>query len=98
MTIQNAGSFGCLLFAQCQDYSGHNYNKSQINLSKILGNNDGKFVWGGHDFHKEASGIELKDEHILVAKLRANNGAMILASVDLNEAITNSDGGLAFTK
>ncbi|KAE8152430.1 Cyanovirin-N [Aspergillus avenaceus] len=43
-------------------------------------------------FHLSAEDIEIQDNHLLVAKLRNEDGDLVDAEIDLNQHLGNNDG------
>jgi hypothetical protein len=90
---------GHTLSAICKTRSGGSV-KSKLNLNTCLGNNDGRFTWGGENFSLSAWKVKLHDSDDglkLKAHLqRVDPNDHIHDSVNLDERITNDDGTLVY--
>ncbi|KAJ5494889.1 hypothetical protein N7539_000005 [Penicillium diatomitis] len=79
-------------------------NESHFDLNECIGNNDGRFEWGGENFSHSAEEIHFTlDERedgpavpILRAQLGNMEGEMCYADINLGERITNNGGNLEF--
>ncbi|RMJ23520.1 CVNH domain-containing protein [Aspergillus sp. HF37] len=96
ITLQNRHTLRC----QCAKPDG-TFENSQIDLNECLGNNNGKFVWGGDNFADSASQIHLSIEGeagvpYLHAQLNDRHGSVQSASVNLGECIRNEVGELEY--
>ncbi|RJE26799.1 CVNH domain protein [Aspergillus sclerotialis] len=96
ITLRNNHFLHCF----CQKPDG-SYECSQIDLNDCLGNNNGKFVWGGDNFANNASQIHLSIEGeagvpYLHAQLNDRKGSVQSASVNLGECIRNEAGALEY--
>ncbi|OJJ96694.1 hypothetical protein ASPACDRAFT_46868 [Aspergillus aculeatus ATCC 16872] len=86
----------------CQRREG-GWNKSKLRLDSCLGDNGGRFEWGGTEFTEQASNIKFNPEEgagrnpILRADLRDSAGNYLRnRDVNLAERINNYDGDLQF--
>ncbi|KAH2909303.1 hypothetical protein KXW25_004166 [Aspergillus fumigatus] len=89
-----------ILSSRCKRPDG-TYSFSEIDLNDCLGNNNGKFVWGGESFADSASQVHLALEWgegrpMLHAQLNDWHGSVQSASVNLGECIQNEAGGLEY--
>lgn len=62
-------------------------------LNRVLGNNDGSFVWGKQDFSASSFNIRLEGT-VLHADLRTIAGKLVHSSIDLNDKFYNNSGVL----
>lgn len=81
-----------ILLADCRTIDG-SYRFSSLDLDTLLGNIDGKFVWGKQGFSQSAREVSLEGT-ILTADLMNMAGVWVSASADLNPFIQNNDGVL----
>ncbi|KAJ5177223.1 uncharacterized protein N7482_003100 [Penicillium canariense] len=80
--------------------------KSELDLNKYIGNNNGSFEWEGENFKDRAEDIEFscepRDDGEEIPVLRANlgnlDGEKVSADINLVERITNEDGHLKFVE
>ncbi|KAF3395799.1 Cyanovirin-N [Penicillium rolfsii] len=78
--------------------------ESELDLNQIIGNDNGRFDWGGENFEHSAENIELTREErdegepipVLRAYLGTLDGENVPADINLAERITNDDGYLKF--
>lgn len=89
---------GHILIANLQDGSG-GVNRSQIDLNDFIGNDDGKFQWGGKGFQLEESAVDIyfnfegaDNQPILRAKLRDVDGNLHDRDLNLAENLENVFG------
>ena len=74
-------------------------NPTSINLDTCIDNLDGKLVWSGRNFSQTCANIKLDDTGnniLLNANCKKRNGALIPASINLDQRIDNQDGRLVF--
>ncbi|KAH8662570.1 Cyanovirin-N [Xylariales sp. PMI_506] len=89
------------VFGQLLDTSGAAI-PAELGLDGILGNDNGRFQWGGSGFSQCAVDVRIEpherrwDAVILRARLQAGDGNWYDADVNLNERIGNSDGDFWF--
>ncbi|KAL2839643.1 Cyanovirin-N, partial [Aspergillus pseudoustus] len=83
--------------------NGGGWNESRLRLDSCLGDNGGRFEWGGTEFTEQASNIKFNPEEgggrnpILRADLRDSAGRFLRnRDVNLAERINNYDGYLEF--
>ncbi|KAJ5623971.1 cyanovirin-N family protein, partial [Penicillium lagena] len=57
ITLRNRHTLSC----RCERPDG-SWSYSRLDLNECLGNNNGEFVWGGHNFAHSASQIHLSLE------------------------------------
>lgn len=74
--------------------------ESELDLNSCLGNNNGRFEWGGRDFSGSAENITFTVEGdaqvpILRARLQGSNDSSD-SDVNLAERIGNDNGSLSF--
>ncbi len=81
-----------ILLADCRTIDG-TYRFSSLDLDTLLGNIDGKFVWGKQGFSQSAREVTLEGT-VLTADLMNTAGAWVSASADLSAFIRNNDGVL----
>ncbi|TLD30522.1 hypothetical protein PspLS_02440 [Pyricularia sp. CBS 133598] len=71
-------------------------------LNDYIGNNEGRFEWGGSNFSESAEDISFNMEGdfqpILRARLRDSNGDVHDADINLAERIGNNDGSFHWRK
>ncbi|KAM5443537.1 hypothetical protein MferCBS31731_001310 [Microsporum ferrugineum] len=92
---------GRTLVADLRNDNGDFVN-ARLDLNTVLGNNDGRFCWGGGGFSDSASDIYFQFDQptnlpILRAKLTASDGSKFDGVVNLSERITNNNGSFEFT-
>ena len=85
------------LTAKCE-CSDSKWKDASIRLDDFLGNEDGFFLIGGHDFSKSANDVRIVSEGagttILYAELQKRNGDWGTDSINLDMFIENADGSL----
>ena len=85
------------LTAKCE-CSDSEWEDASIRLDDFLGNEDGFFLIGGHDFSKSANNVRIASEGaettILYAELQKRNGDWRTDSINLDMFIENADGSL----
>ena len=85
------------LTAKCE-CSDSEWKDASIRLDDFLGNEDGLFLIGGHDFSKSANDVRIVSEGaettILYAELQKRNGDWGTDSINLDMFIENADGSL----
>ncbi|OHF00959.1 CVNH domain-containing protein [Colletotrichum orchidophilum] len=89
---------GHILRARLQNGNG-DFVDAEINLNDFLGNDDGRFQWGGQGFAQSAEDIRFDlegDQPILRARLFNIGGEAIDADVNLCERLSNNDGHFHF--
>ncbi|GAQ33812.1 hypothetical protein ABZX51_003096 [Aspergillus tubingensis] len=74
---------------------------SEFDLNSCIGNDEGRFLWGGNDFAGSAEEISFSIEGednvpVLRAKLSNSEGEQFDADVNLAEHITNDNGELKY--
>ncbi|EAW11650.1 CVNH domain-containing protein [Aspergillus clavatus NRRL 1] len=89
-----------ILCSRCKRPDG-SWGFSELDLNDCLGNNNGKFVWGGGSFADSAAQVHLALEGadarpMLHAQLNDRHGSVQSASVNLAECIQNEAGGLEY--
>ncbi|KAH8766626.1 Cyanovirin-N [Diaporthe sp. PMI_573] len=76
------------------------YVDSEIDLNSCIGNDNGHFSWGGHNFAETAEDIrfhiEGDNQPILRARLQSMEGDYEDRDINLTERIMNRDGCLCF--
>ncbi|KAJ5116171.1 Cyanovirin-N [Penicillium angulare] len=75
--------------------------ESSIDLDEIIGQYNGKFVWGGQGFHRTAGKVDLVIENgrpILYARLRDFHRYWSDEKLDLSERIVNNHGYFQYIK
>ncbi|KAL7271238.1 hypothetical protein RUND412_006006 [Rhizina undulata] len=75
--------------------------QADVDLDRVLGNNDGHFQWNGENFTESAKDVKFSIEGggavpVLRAQLRTANGEWREADVNLAERIDNVNGDLVF--
>lgn len=100
-SAQNIRIEGNNLVATVSNDAGHQADAS-LDLNAIIGNDDGRFSWGGADFVSSAENITLSIEGdagvpILRAQLKNIAGDLVDADLNLAERIANDNGQLVFT-
>ncbi|RPA77434.1 Cyanovirin-N [Ascobolus immersus RN42] len=86
---------GRILKAHCRARDG-NVVESSLDLSEVIGNNDGYFDWAENgNFHESARDVRLEDGHVLTAELRKRDGTFReRQAIELNDRIGNENGNL----
>ncbi|RYP49257.1 hypothetical protein DL769_011099 [Monosporascus sp. CRB-8-3] len=92
---------GHILKAQLRNEGGENVH-AEINLDDYVGNNDGRFEWGGNGFSQTAEDIRFSIEGaanvpVLRARLRNLEGEFVDADLNLAERFSNDNGGFVFS-
>ncbi|RYP82889.1 hypothetical protein DL770_005496 [Monosporascus sp. CRB-9-2] len=92
---------GHILKAQLRNEDGDNV-EAEINLDDHIGNNDGRFEWGGNGFSQTAEGIHFSIEGggnvpVLRARLQNLEGEFVDADLNLAERFANENGRFVFT-
>ncbi|KAI5866315.1 CVNH domain-containing protein [Durotheca rogersii] len=93
---------GHILKARLRDADG-NYKDAEIDLNNFIGNDDGRFQWGGENFSESAEDIHFGIEGgasvpVLRARLRRVDGEFSDADINLGERVENQDGEFIFSK
>ncbi|RYP27931.1 hypothetical protein DL767_007458 [Monosporascus sp. MG133] len=93
---------GHILKAQLRNEDGDNVG-AEINLDDYIGNNDGRFEWGGNGFSQTAENIHFSIEGgdnvpILRARLQNLEGEYVDADLNLAERFSNENGRFIFSK
>ncbi|RDW79118.1 CVNH domain-containing protein [Aspergillus mulundensis] len=90
------------LVGDCEDQRG-GWHHSRLRLDSCLGDNEGRFEWGGNEFTEHATNIRFNPEEgasrvpVLRADLRDSSGKYQRnKDVNLAERINNRDGNLEF--
>ncbi|KAK0374381.1 hypothetical protein CPAR01_00332 [Colletotrichum paranaense] len=89
---------GHILRARLQNGNG-DFVDAECNLNDCLGNDNGRFDWGGRGFADSAESIRFEfegDQPILRARLFNVEGQAIDADVNLCERLSNNDGNFHF--
>ncbi|KAL7622170.1 hypothetical protein AAE478_007673 [Parahypoxylon ruwenzoriense] len=91
---------GHVLKARLRNEEG-DYNDTEIDLNQYIGNNDGRFEWGGENFSETAEDISFSIEGgasvpVLRARLQRQDGEYSDADVNLAERFENQDGRFVF--
>ncbi|RYP44602.1 hypothetical protein DL768_008951 [Monosporascus sp. mg162] len=92
---------GHILRARLRNEGGDNVD-AEINLDDYIGNNDGRFEWGGNGFSQTAEDIRFGIEGggevpVLRARLQNLEGEFVDADLNLAERISNEDGRFVFS-
>ena len=90
-----------ILRAQLRNEDGNNV-EAEINLDDYVGNNDGRFEWGGNGFSQTAENIHFSIEGgdsvpVLRARLQNLEGDFVDADLNLAERFSNENGRFVFT-
>ncbi|KAF8849336.1 Cyanovirin-N [Acephala macrosclerotiorum] len=96
LSSQNARLEGSALVATLTNVEGAEV-ESSIDLNSIIGNEDGRFFWGGADFASSCENLSFRFEGddnvpILRAQLRNAEGELVDADLNLGERIGNNNG------
>ncbi|CZR67921.1 related to Cyanovirin-N homolog [Phialocephala subalpina] len=96
LSAQNLRLEGSTLISTLANVEGQE-NDASIDLNSIIGNEDGRFFWGGADFASSAENISLSIEGgdnvpVLRAQLRNAEGELVDADLNLGERLGNNDG------
>ncbi|KAJ5210628.1 hypothetical protein N7491_010434 [Penicillium cf. griseofulvum] len=89
------------LVGRCMD-KYHNWNESRLRLDDCLGDDGGRFEWGGKEFTDRAQNIRFNPDEgashvpVLRAQLQDDQGKFLDTDVNLAERINNQDGSLLF--
>ncbi|KAF5001154.1 hypothetical protein FDECE_11051 [Fusarium decemcellulare] len=67
------------------------WRDASIDLSMVLGNDDGRFTWSKKGFVESARQTKL-EESVIFAELRNNGGDWVTDQFDLQDRIVNNDG------
>ncbi|PWY86894.1 Cyanovirin-N [Aspergillus heteromorphus CBS 117.55] len=91
---------GHILVANVQRENGE-FDESTFDLNECLGNNEGRFQWGGSNFSESAQDIQFHIEGgdnvpVLRARLANSEDQFSDADVNLAEHITNNNGVLEY--
>ncbi|PYI03801.1 Cyanovirin-N [Aspergillus sclerotiicarbonarius CBS 121057] len=83
------------------EQEGGNWDESSFDLNNCIGNDEGRFQWGGRDFAGSAQDIRFDIEGVdnvpvLRARLANSEGELFDADVNLAEHITNRNGVLEY--
>ncbi|GKZ18573.1 hypothetical protein AbraIFM66951_003454 [Aspergillus brasiliensis] len=75
--------------------------ESSFDLNSCIGNDEGRFQWGGNDFSGSAEDIRFAIEGddnvpVLRARLLNSDGEAFDADINLAEHVTNRDGVLEY--
>ncbi|KAJ6024687.1 hypothetical protein N7540_005484 [Penicillium herquei] len=91
------------LVGLCMD-NNNRWNTSRLRLDSCLGDNGGRFQWGGQEFTERARNISFNPEEggsrvpVLRAELQDDSGFRYLpGDVNLAERINNRNGQLQFS-
>ncbi|KAI1480999.1 hypothetical protein K445DRAFT_322672 [Daldinia sp. EC12] len=74
---------------------------SEIDLNQFIGNNNGRFEWGGVNFSETAQNVSFSIEGgasvpVLRAELQNVDGEWVGADINLGERISNDNGRFQF--
>ncbi|KAK6956651.1 hypothetical protein Daesc_001930 [Daldinia eschscholtzii] len=74
---------------------------SEIDLNQFIGNNNGRFEWGGVNFSETAQNVSFSIEGgasvpVLRAELQNLDGEWVGADINLGERISNDNGRFQF--
>ncbi|PWY94924.1 Cyanovirin-N [Aspergillus sclerotioniger CBS 115572] len=99
-TAQEIRVEGWTLFAVVEQEDGR-WDESAYDLNRCIGNDNGRFQWGGENFAETAEEIRFAIEGVdnvpvLRALLRDVDGELHEADVNLAEHITNRNGVLEY--
>ncbi|PYH80261.1 Cyanovirin-N [Aspergillus uvarum CBS 121591] len=91
---------GPFLHALLRDAHGQEH-PAHIDLNHFIGNIDGHFQWGGHNFFETARGVHFDIEggaHVPVVRgeLRDEHGNWHVRDINLAERLFNIDGHFEF--
>ncbi|KAI5814545.1 Cyanovirin-N [Pyronema omphalodes] len=99
ITASNIRLEGHELVANLDNGSGE-FTEARIDLNTVLGNENGRFNWGGCDFSGSAENVSLETAAdgmpILRADLRNEDGNLCPANVNLTERLINHFGQFQF--
>ncbi|PYI30651.1 CVNH domain-containing protein [Aspergillus aculeatinus CBS 121060] len=89
-----------ILVAVLRDEEGEEH-ESTLDLDEFLGNNEGRFDWGGNGFSGSARDVTFSIEGggevpVLRAELANSEGEYFPADVNLSEHIENDNGKLVY--
>ena len=89
---------GSVLMAMCKDFKGV-FQSSAIDLNSYIGNHEGQLDWAlGGNFAASSSNLQFNGASTLQAMCRTSSGFEVLASINLDDCITNIDGHLMFKR
>ncbi|GAB1316804.1 hypothetical protein MFIFM68171_07014 [Madurella fahalii] len=91
---------GHILKATLRAADGSEVNTT-FDLNDIIGNNDGRFEWGGENFSHSAENINFSIEGdecvpVLRAALKDRKGELVQDDINLAERISNENGSFSF--
>ncbi|GKZ68075.1 hypothetical protein AnigIFM60653_006903 [Aspergillus niger] len=91
---------GHILIARVANEEGEMV-ESTLDLNSCIGNEEGRFLWGGNDFAGSAEDISFAIEGednvpVLRARLQNSEGEAFDADVNLGEHVTNNNGTLEY--
>ncbi|KAI9741746.1 MAG: hypothetical protein M1834_000132 [Cirrosporium novae-zelandiae] len=89
-----------MLKARLRNKKGENVD-AHIDLNHHIGNDNGRFEWGGHGFANTAKNVTFSIEGdgtvpVLRASLSKENGEQSNSDINLSERIKNRDGAFVF--
>lgn len=84
---------GAFLTARCFRWDGTELT-STFDLDPHLGNDNGRFLWGGSEFTKTAWDVRFKNDTILEATLEVRDVSELESSIDLRWRLLNINGSL----
>jgi len=78
-------------------YFSDDLGLSELDLSRYIGNDDGKLVWGSTDFHLTTSRAQLINGHVLAARVYRTDGHTLVDSwINLDTYIHCDDEVLVY--
>ncbi|KAF8244606.1 hypothetical protein K440DRAFT_609181 [Wilcoxina mikolae CBS 423.85] len=78
-------------------YFSDDLGLSELDLSKWIGNDDGKLVWDSSGFHSSAVKVMLVNGHVLIAKMyRSDGSTLVKSSLNLDLRIHCDDEVLVY--
>ena len=91
LTAKNITLEGTLLSADCQKLDGE-WIRTSLELNDWVKNVDGDLQWGWGNFAESSSNIALKDNHILTAVCKREDGTTKESELDLGDWIDDVEG------